>query len=138
MKHVLNLLAGLCLATLLTACSNKPSVEELRQLVSTELGATGPQAIYLIENFKKDNGYDKDDRHYVAEISYELVFQKGLQDIAVEADRTPGGPMEKFGKGMGLMTLGLLYGDFKAGDRLPQQKSVTLIKTENGWRIEKE
>ncbi len=131
-------LTALFLAMLLTACSGKPSVDELQQLVSIELNATGSDAIYTIENFTKINGYEKDDRHYVAEVSYDLVFRKGLQDVAVEAEQAPGGPLEKMTQGMGLMTLGLLYGDFKAGDRLPQKKAITLIKTENGWRIEKE
>ncbi|TQV63271.1 MAG: hypothetical protein FNT29_07450 [Halothiobacillaceae bacterium] len=138
MNRALSLLAGLGLAVLLTACSGKPSINELQRLVAADLGATGPQAIVRVENFSKDNGYAKDDRRYVAEVSYDLVFQKGLQDVAVQAQNAPGGPLEKMGKGMGLMTLGLLYGDFKAGDRLPQKKKVTLIRTENGWRIEEE
>ncbi|MEW6765106.1 MAG: hypothetical protein AB1344_04890 [Pseudomonadota bacterium] len=128
----------LAFAVLLTACSGKPSVDELEKLVSIELNATGGDAIYTIENFTKVNGYEKDDRHYVAEVSYDLVFRKSLQDVAVEAERAPGGPLDKMTKGMGLVTLGLLYGDFKAGDRLPQKKALTLIKTENGWRIDKE
>lgn len=131
-------LLGLTLGLLLTACSSKPGVDELKQLVAADLGATGPQAIFLVENFQKTNGYEKDDRHYVAEVNYDLVFQKSLKDIAVQAQNEPGGPLEKMGKGMGLMTLGLLYGDFKAGDRLHREQAVTLIKTEQGWRIEKE
>jgi hypothetical protein len=112
MNRALSLLAGLGLAVLLTACSGKPSINELQQLVAADLGATGPQAIVRVENFSKDNGYAKDDRRYVAEVSYDLVFQKGLQDVAVQAQNAPGGPLEKMGKGMGLVTLGLLYGVF--------------------------
>ncbi|MFZ5467487.1 MAG: hypothetical protein ACOZAI_09530 [Pseudomonadota bacterium] len=138
MKRLFALLPVFLLAGLLTACSSKPSVNELRDLVADELNAEGPQAIYKIENFNKVNGYMKDDRRYVAEVTFDLVFTKGLQDIAAEAQSQPGGPLEKMGKGMGLMSLGLLYGDFKAGDRLPRAQTLPLIRTEQGWRIEKE
>ncbi|MEW6444536.1 MAG: hypothetical protein ACOZAQ_10020 [Pseudomonadota bacterium] len=130
-------LLTLTFALLLTACSGKPGTGELQTLVSQELGASGQDAIYAVENFNKLNGYDKDGR-YVAEVSYDLVFKKGLKDIAVEAEQSPGGPLDKLTKGMGLMSLGLLYGDFKAGDRLPRKQTLQLIKTEQGWRIDKE
>jgi len=138
MKRLLALFSIVMLTGLLAACSGKPSDGELQQLLANELDAEGPHAIYTIENFHKVNGYMKDDRRYVAEVTYDLVFTKGIKDIAAEAEQQPGGPLEKIGKGMGLMTLGLMYGDFKAGDRLPREQAMNLIKTEQGWRIEKE
>jgi len=138
MKRLFALLPLVLLAGLLTACSSKPSVDELRALVVDALDAEGPQALYRVENFNKVNGYMQDDHRYVAEVSYDLVFTKGLQEIAAETQNQPGGPLEKMGKGMGLMALGLLYGDFKAGDRLPRTQTLHLIQTEQGWRIEKE
>lgn len=138
MKRLPALALLVLLAGLLSACSREPSVNELHALLVDALDAEGPQAIYRVENFKKIKGYMKDERRYVAEVSYELVFTKGLQDIAAEAERQPGGPLEKLGSGMGLVTLSLLYGDFKAGDRLPRSQTLHLIETEQGWRIEEE
>lgn len=132
------LFALILLTGLLTACANKPSEQELQKLLAQGLCAEGPQAFCAVENLHKDNGYWKDDQHYVAEVRYELVFSKSLRDVAIEAERQPGGPLDKLTQGLGLMSLGLMYGDFKAGDRLPRTQALTLLKTEQGWRIVKE
>lgn len=132
------LLALLLLTGLLSACASEPSEQELQKLLAQGLCAEGPQAFCTVENLHKDNGYWKDDHHYVAEVRYELVFSKSLRDVAIEAERQPGGPLDKLTQGLGLMSLGLMYGDFKAKDRLPRAQAVTLLKTEQGWRIEKE
>ncbi|MEO1751854.1 hypothetical protein [Thiofaba sp. EF100] len=137
MKRWPRLILPLLLAGLLSACASKPSEQELQTLLAQTLCAEGPQSFCKVENLHKQNGYWKDG-HYVAEVRYELVFTKGLRDVAIEAERQPGGPLDKLTQGLGLMTLGLLYGDFKAGDRLPREQAVTLLKTEQGWRIDKE
>jgi len=135
MKRFLTILG---LSFFLLACSGKPSVSELEKLVAIELKANTPQAIYTIENFKKIDGMAQDAQHYSADVSYELVFNKSLQEIADAAGQAPGGPLDKLGTGMNLITLSLLYGDFKAGDRLPRQQSLHLVKSENGWRLARE
>ncbi|MGK0673470.1 MAG: hypothetical protein ABWU16_02260 [Halothiobacillaceae bacterium] len=132
------LFALLLLTGLLSACASKPSEQELAKLLAQNLCAEGPQAFCTVENLHKDDGYWKDDHHYVAEVRYELVFSKSLRDLALEAERQPGMPHDKLAQSLGLVSLGLLYGDFKAGDRLPRAQAVTLRKTERGWRIEKE
>lgn len=135
MKRILILLG---LSFFLVACSGKPSVSELEKLVAIELKANTPQAIFSIENFKKTDGLQQDAQHYSADVSYELVFNKSLQDIATQAQQAPGGAMDKLGAGMNLVSLTLLYGDFKVGDRLPRQQTLLLVKSENGWRLARE
>ncbi|MGD9888390.1 MAG: hypothetical protein AB7S56_03875 [Halothiobacillaceae bacterium] len=135
MKRILTVLG---LSLFLLACSGKPSSSELEKLVALELKANTPQAIYSIENFKKLDGLQQDATHYSADVSYDLVFTKSLQDIAAQAQQAPGGALDKLGAGMNLVSLSLLYGDFKAGDRLPRQQTLNLVKSENGWRLARE
>ena len=135
MKRILTVLG---LSLFLLACSGKPSTSELEKLVAVELKANTPQAIYSIENFKKLDGMAQDATHYSADVSYDLVFNKSLQDVATQAQQAPGGPLDKLDAGMNLVSLSLLYGDFKAGDRLPRQQTLNLVKSENGWRLARE
>ena len=135
MKRILTVLG---LSLFLLACSGKPSTSELEKLVTVELKANTPQAIYSIENFKKLDGMAQDATHYSADVSYDLVFNKSLQDVATQAQQAPGGALDKLGAGMNLVSLSLLYGDFKAGDRLQRQQTLNLVKSENGWRLARE
>ena len=61
--------------------------------------------------------------------------------LAAVADRPPvelAAALDKLGAGMNLVSLTLLYGDFKVGDRLPRQQTLLLVKSENGWRLARE
>ncbi len=138
MHPMLRTLVFALLGLSLIACSGAPSSSEMEKLVAHELKANTPQAVFRIENFKKTDGMLQDAQHYTAEVSYELVFTTSLQDLATQAQQTPGGALDKLGAGMNLVTLGLLYGDFKAGDRLPRQQTLHLVKMEQGWRLSKE
>ena len=136
---MLKRLFALCVLSLfLTACSNAPGNGEMEKLVGIELKANTPQAVFRIENFKKLDGQLDDATHYTANVGYDLVFTKSLQEIADSAGNAPGGPLDKLGAGMNLVTLSLLYGDFKAGDRLPRQQTLHLVKGEAGWRLARE
>lgn len=132
------ILIVLSLGLMLLGCSGAPGVSELEKLLAIELKANTPQSIYRIENFKKVDGIQQDAQHYSAEVSFELVFTKSLQDVAEQAQQAPGGALDKLGAGMNLVSLSLLYGDFKTGDRLPRQQTLNLVKTENGWRLARE
>ncbi|MEW5838476.1 MAG: hypothetical protein AB1717_06555 [Pseudomonadota bacterium] len=134
-KRLLPLFA---LSLFLMACSGAPGNGELEKLVGIELKTDTPQAVFRIENFKKTDGQLEDATHYTANVSYELVFTKSLQEIADNAGQAPGGPLDKLGAGMNLVTLSLLYGDFKVGDRLPRQQTLHLVKNEAGWRLARE
>ncbi len=126
------------LSFFLLACSGAPSSSEMEKIVNTELKTNSQHAVFTIENFQKMDGILEDAQHYTADVSYELVFTKSLRDMADSAGQAPGGALDKLGAGMNLVTLSLLYGDFKAGDRLPRQQTLHLIKSENGWRLARE
>ena len=68
-----------------------------------------------------------------------LVFKKGLDDLANSLDNDePSSLLDKGLAAVGMVALTAQYGNFKAGDRLPRDEKVTLIKTEQGWRLKQE
>jgi hypothetical protein len=124
---------------LLTACANKPSEDELRTQVTTYLLKNNRDKLYSVENFQKVNGFQNDDRTYTAQVKYDLVFKVDLEDaskyIGEDANTTI---VDKGIAALGLLSLTAQYGNFKAGDRVPQEEKVVLIKTEKGWRLKDE
>jgi hypothetical protein len=46
--------------------------------------------------------------------------------------------LKKSADALGLLSLTAQYGNFQAGDRIPQEDKVVLIKTEKGWRLKQE
>jgi hypothetical protein len=127
------------LTTLLTACSNKPSDEELRTQITTYLLKDNRDKLYSVENFKKVNGFQNDERTYTAQVRYDLVFKIDLADATKEIGEEPNKTfLDKGVAALGLLSLTALYGNFKAGDRVTKNEKVVLIKTEKGWRLKDE
>jgi uncharacterized metal-binding protein len=54
--------------TTLAACSGKPSVSEIRDQVVSQLQADGRGRLFEIRNFRKRNGFRKNDRTYIADV----------------------------------------------------------------------
>jgi len=132
MKKIVFLFAIL----LLTGCSGKPSNDEIEEQVVGNLLSDGGEEIFQIENFKKINGFEKDSKTYIADVKYDLVFRKGIKELAKHLKQeSKGSPLGAFGAGFGIMALQMQYGNFKAGHRVTKEEKVTFIKTENGWRI---
>ena len=106
-----------------TGCfdSGKPSDSEIKTQALTQIVTKQSGKIYSIENFKKTNGFEKDEKTYIADIQYDIVFKKSLRDIEKE-----------FGS-FASMALSIKYGNFKAGHRATNKQKATLIKKENGW-----
>ena len=108
-----------------TGCfdSGKPSDSVIKTQVMSQIVTKNSGEIYSIENFKKLNGFEKDDKTYIADIQYDIIFKKSLRDIKKE-----------FGS-FASMALGIKYGNFKVGHRATNKQKATLIKKENGWII---
>ena len=133
------LLVVALIASLITACSNKPSDEELRTQVTAYLLKDYRSKLYTVENFQKVNGFENDVRTYTAHIQYDLVFKVDLQDAHQYLnDDSNNSFLKKSTDALGLLSLTAQYGNFQAGDRIPQEDKVVLIKTEKGWRLKKE
>ena len=65
----------------------------------------------------------KDDKTYVADVQYDIIFKKNQKDIKKD-----------FGS---LVADGfrIEFGDFKIGDKATKTMKITFIKSENGWII---
>jgi len=127
----------LLLALLLTACSKKPTVDEMQQQVEVTLQEDGRDQFFSVENFQKTNGFQQSDNIYVADVKYDLVFKKDFDELIAEMKRQASdNPSLVLTNGMSSMALRLQYGDFKAGQRVTKEEKITFIKTEQGWRIE--
>lgn len=118
----------------LTGCSATPSSEDIKLQVAKHVLQNGRDSIFIFENFHKINGLATNDGRYIVEVSYDLVFRKGLHDLTQEL-HTSDSPLVALGAGLEIMAQLLQYGQFEAGERLPCHEKYTLVKTEQGWRL---
>ena len=118
---------------LLVACANRPGDGDVQRQVNERLLREGG-SLYVVENFIKTNGFDPGQNVYVAEVEYDLVFQKSLADLALNL-RDSKDPLLA---GLDLVALGIKYGQFQAGERRHRAEKVTFHKTEQGWLLQNE
>lgn len=127
----------ICALLILAGCSGKPSSNEMAQQIEASLQGNGGADLFKIENFQKLNGFEKDNNTYIADVRYDLVFKKGIKEIAQQLQQdAKTSPLGTFAAGFGVLALQMQYGEFKAGHRVPKEDKVTFIHTENGWRID--
>jgi len=120
----------------LGGCQSVPTDAEIQIQVAKQVLSHNNEKIFSLENFHKVNGLSVDKQTYIAEVEYDLVFRKGLEELSAELNRTSNdNPLAAFGSGMELLTQLMKYGQFKAGDRIPHHEKFKLIKTEQGWRM---
>lgn len=125
------------MALCLVGCGNKPSDSEIKNQVVGNIMSDGGDDLFKVENFKKTNGFERDEKTYIADVEYDLVFKKGLREIAQQIRQESRGSLfGDMGAGMATMALKMEYGDFEAGHRVGKTDKVVFIKTEKGWRID--
>ena len=121
-------------------CSGTPGEHAIESQVTADLAKGGGDELLKVENFKKVNGFLKDDRTYIADIHYDIVLKQSIKSFVENAEATvksskdPAGA-EQVGGALLVMGLALQFGDGKAGDRYPKDDKVTLLKTDNGWQL---
>lgn len=121
---------------LLTACSLKPNETEIQTQVTARLLKDGADQIIEIKNFRKTDGYKESDNRYIAYVSYDVVFKKGLKDVVRHIEsNAKDNPLKGLGAGLEMMALQIQYGNFKAGHAVTKEEKIEFIKTEKGWRI---
>lgn len=116
---------------LLAACANRPGDSDIERQITERLLREGG-SLYVVENFRKTNGFEPSQNVYVAEVEYDLVFQQSLADLALNL-RDRGDPLLA---GLDLVALGLKYGQFQAGERRHRAEKATFHKTERGWLLQ--
>ena len=116
---------------LLAACANRPGDNDIQRQVTERLLSEGG-SLYTVENFRKTNGFEPSQNVYVADVEYDLVFQKSLADLALNLrDRS-----DPLLAGLDLVALGIKYGQFQAGERRHRTERATFHKTERGWLLQ--
>jgi hypothetical protein len=119
----------------LAGCSDIPDESEIqRQLLEQKLD-NGVDTIFGIESFEKTNGYEKSPTIYIADVQYEIVFRKGLNELKKELV-VGNSPLESMQAELFFASLAMQYGNFEAGYRVQRTEKITFLKTENGWMIE--
>ncbi|SEH79551.1 hypothetical protein SAMN05660691_01481 [Rheinheimera pacifica] len=132
---IISSLTAILLAVALTACSDTPGETKLKQLLQQQYDARYA-GLMDINDVKKLNGWSDSDKHYTAEVAYNIAFKKSFAAFMNEQTEQPGNPLEKMVTGMSAGMLKLQYGDFKAGDKYQvKQQTLTLRMTENGWML---
>nr|WP_320050436.1 hypothetical protein [uncultured Desulfuromonas sp.] len=136
MRNLITLPSLLFFILILSGCSSLPTDAEIQIQVAKHVLSDNNAKIFSLENFHKVNGLSVDKQTYIAEVEYDLVFRKGLEELSEELNRTSSdNPLAAFGSGMELLAQLMKYGQFKAGDRIPHHEKYKLIKTEQGWRM---
>jgi hypothetical protein len=144
------------LLSFLVGCSgnSNPGDSEIQNQVMPLLMKEEYKDTLEVQNLHKTNGYENDANTYTVDIAYDVVFKVSYGELVVKTApgaiaamkqggaNNPNGSLDQHLEavggvidGMALGAMWLVYGDFKAGDTFTQQKSVTFIKTENGWRL---
>ncbi len=135
MKRLRHGLIPLLLVLLVAGCSSKPGEESIRQQVTERLYQQYGEAVFEVVNFSKVNGFPRDDNTYIAEVEYDLRFKIDLEDAAKamqpESDNI-------FAAGMKAATLGLTFGDFKAGDLKHKKERVRFVRADKGWLLDED
>ena len=124
------------LACWLYGCNSGPGEEAIQSQVTARLQADTDPALFEISDFAVLGKEERMEGVYLVKVSYRLHFKQGLDQLQVLHDEDlvydRVGP---FQQEMGLMELERKYGEFEAGQVLPQQAEVWMMKTELGWRL---
>ena len=130
------LLTILLLIGIVQGCSNAPSDDDVQSIVSQNILNDGFGDLFKIDGFVKTNGFQQSDNIYIADVEYDLVFQKSFIEVIREIRENPTGPQYGlFGSKLLLTTIQARLGQFNAGDKIHKKDKITLIKTEQGWMI---
>ncbi len=130
------LLSIILLAGLLTGCSKLPNDRDIESIVTASILSDGFDDLFIVEGFKKTNGFQQSDNIYIVDVEYDLVFQKSFIDVVREIRENPTGPQYGlFGSKFLLATIQSNFGNFEVGDRVHKESKFTLINTELGWQV---
>lgn len=125
---------------LLNGCgfSHKPDMEliqqDAKQYFNNEF-----QGIFLADTAIKDNGYNENDNHYVAEMSISATAQISLEDYLMTLKNNDSyTPMQKARIALKVGLLKMTLPEFEAGDKITFKRRFLFIETDNGWQLRKQ
>lgn len=124
------------LALWLYGCNAGPDEEAVQRQVTAKLQADTDPNLFDISDFIVLGKEERMEGVYLVKVGYQLHFKQGLEQLQILQDEDliydRVGP---FQQEMNLMELDRKYGEFEAGQVLPQEASVWMMKTEQGWRL---
>lgn len=127
----------LLLVGFLAACSPLPEEAEIERIFTQHKLGDSLGDLFTVDGFKKTNGFHKAENIYIVDIEYDLTFKKGLGDVLAEISEDPVGPQYGvFGSKFIAYTIRDNFGNFSAGDKIHREEKITLIKTEQGWKLD--
>ena len=127
----------LLLSALIAGCTTPaPNEGKIESMVRESLLGDGLGDLFEIENFAKTNGFRESDNVFIADIEYDLVFQKSFIDVVREIRADPTGPQYGvFGSKFILTAIQSNFGQFERGDKIRKTDKVRFHHTEKGWLI---
>jgi hypothetical protein len=111
-------------------CSGKPSPTSMQRTLTERLGEC--RNVIAVENFKKLNGRDVDDRHYTAEVSYDLVLKQEANIQGNPAD-AKGAAACAYAWFPSAVVFHGRTGVYPAGSRHQMVDDLEYENTEKGW-----
>ena len=92
--------------------------------------------LFVLESFKKTNGFRESENVYIVDVEYDLVFQKSFIEVVREIRANPTGPQYgMFGSKFVLSAIQSNFGQFEVGDKIHKVDKITLHNTEKGWQL---
>jgi len=135
MKLKLTILAA-CMA-LLAGCSGTPSESEMSSQIEQQMNNMYGVEFVKIENLEKTNGREEGENKYIADVSFDVVYTKSIDQVAESADLSSIPGMSQMGGflggGMVKSVIKSSLGNFKEGDTKHNKAKIPFVKSENGW-----
>jgi len=125
-----------CMA-MLAGCSGIPSESEMSSQIEQQMNKVYGVEFVKLENFEKTNGREEGNNKYIADVTYDIVYTKSVDEVAKSADFSSIPGMSQMssigGSGLKKMIVKSTLGNFKAGDTKHANAEVAFVKSENGW-----
>ncbi|BBP47035.1 hypothetical protein THMIRHAS_24080 [Thiosulfatimonas sediminis] len=137
MTKILSTLSLLFTVVLLAGCFGltQPTDSDIQAMAKEKFNQEF-LGLFLADTVVKDNGYKKNDTHYVAELTITATAQRSLDEYAREIMRDSTlSHMEKMKQTFGIGVLKMTLPEFKQGDSIDFSRNYLFIKTDNGWMI---
>lgn len=128
---------ALLLIALLTACSDTPGDDVVRDALNRELTRAHLDELFQVTDVETVGRYPEDNDHIALDVRYTMEAQRDLSEYsdAVKRDQERDA-MDRFAMVMALAAVRVEFGNFSKGDTFEQERRLMLERTEEGWRVE--
>jgi len=140
MKWFLLIVCGL---SLMVGCSREPSESTMAIQIEQQINQQFGVEFVNITNFHKTNGKKDGDGEYIANVEYDIVFTKDVDEVAInmiygEQQSTLSNSeaaVRDVLAGVGAIGLQMAFGKFKKGDKKHIKSTQKFAKWDDGWLL---